>query len=685
MKGAHQIARAIKVANSPISRKVSLRYNCRAQRPAVTESTPSSSSWRCFSSSPSDSAPLPHPPPPSTAVLAEDTNAPKSESKPESIHEIRSERRANDTSTGADTLGVSATTITVDTTTTTSATKPAAAGAAAATTSIDSTSINDAKADAHDDDDFGAEFDDYLPSPSVVSSSSPSSPSLYEDYKLHPGLPPVDDAFLFGNKENEKNLTMDERYARYRRAYYHGKTFVEAWATVWASGQTPFDLGRPTPALAEALERKDMKFINILVPGFGTGHDLVTLARCNPGAAILGVEISGGAMYKAEEVLRKAYTAREVTEARVDLICGDFFDDREWDIYYDFAPENFTAEALQKQKEDEEEMNRKYKDGGWTDAEDEDNDKKKEDLKKDWEDDEDETVKDESAKNEDAAAKDDAAKEESGAKDESEKGKDEDATNDESVAKDEGATAKDEEKITTGESHNGSNGTAASSISKTTTPIPDKLAKQEPEIGDDNPKTVDPPLEDEMKNLLDQFTPKTDGGGKDGGQQDEKIPVGFDLIYDYGFFSSLPKRVRLQYAERMCEMLTPNTGRLLTIMYPIDDIGCTGPMEGPPFRATLQDYRTLFEPLGVVMDGEPYESPDTVPSRVGEEWICWWRRGETPPKPPTEKKVPHKKKGDWIDEDTEFDFELEPKTIDDEEEPEPTSLSSAFKNLKRGF
>jgi Thiopurine S-methyltransferase (TPMT) len=597
-------------------------------------------------------------------MLAEDNNDPKSESKPESIHEIKSDRKADDT-TGADT------------------------GAAAATTSTDSTSIiSNANSDAQDDDDFGAEFDDYLPSPAVVSSSSssPSSPSFYEDYKLHPGLPPVDDAFLFGNKENEKNLTTEERYARFRRAYYHGKTFVEAWATVWASGQTPFDLGRPTPALAEALERKDMKFVNILVPGFGTGHDLVTLARCNPGAAILGVEISGGAMYKAEEVLRKAYTAREVTEARVDLICGDFFDDREWDIYYDFAPENFTAEALQKQKDDEEEMNRRYKDGGWTDGEDEDNDKKKEDLKKDWEDDEDETVKDESAKNEDAA-KDDAAKEESGDKDDSAKGKDEDATNDESVVKDEGAVTKAEEKITTGESIGGSNGTAASSISKTTTSIPDKLAKQEPEIGDDNPKTVDPPLEDEMKSLMDQFTPKTEGGGGEdgGGQRDEKIPVGFDLIYDYGFFSSLPKRVRLQYAERMCEMLTPNTGRLLTIMYPIDDIGCTGPMEGPPFRATLQDYRTLFEPLGVVMEGGPYESPDTVPSRVGEEWICWWRRGETPPKPPTEKKVPKKKKGDWIDDDNEFDFELEPKTIDDEEEPEPTSLSSAFKNLKRGF
>ena len=51
-------------------------------------------------------------------------------------------------------------------------------------------------------------------------------------------------------------------------------------------------------------------------------------------------------------------------------------------------------------------------------------------------------------------------------------------------------------------------------------------------------------------------------------------------------------------------------------------------MKGPPYPVCLKDYQQVLEPFGLRMTkecrGMPYESPDTIPARRGQEVVAWW-------------------------------------------------------------
>lgn len=101
----------------------------------------------------------------------------------------------------------------------------------------------------------------------------------------------------------------------------------------------------------------------------------------------------------------------------------------------------------------------------------------------------------------------------------------------------------------------------------------------------------------------------------------------YDFIFDYTFFCALPPLLRKKWGERMSELLTPDTGRLLTFMFPIlpnPEI----PLKGPPFSVTIQDYRNVLEHNnGVVMDPSgPRKSNESVESRAEKELVCWWHK-----------------------------------------------------------
>jgi len=99
----------------------------------------------------------------------------------------------------------------------------------------------------------------------------------------------------------------------------------------------------------------------------------------------------------------------------------------------------------------------------------------------------------------------------------------------------------------------------------------------------------------------------------------------FDLIFDYTFFCAFPHNLRNPWGKRIAELLTPESGRLLTLIYPI--VPDAPREEGPPYPVTVDDYRSVLEPHGVLMDSsEPYESPFTVPHRQGKELIAFWKR-----------------------------------------------------------
>jgi hypothetical protein len=111
----------------------------------------------------------------------------------------------------------------------------------------------------------------------------------------------------------------------------------------------------------------------------------------------------------------------------------------------------------------------------------------------------------------------------------------------------------------------------------------------------------------------------------------------FDFIFDYTFFCALPPTRRKEWGERTSQLLVPETGRLLTFIFPIlkqddtdeddhtDESDSNRLPTGPPFPVTVKDYRRVLEPVGVQMESDhAYENSDTVPQRVGTELVCWW-------------------------------------------------------------
>jgi methyl halide transferase len=103
----------------------------------------------------------------------------------------------------------------------------------------------------------------------------------------------------------------------------------------------------------------------------------------------------------------------------------------------------------------------------------------------------------------------------------------------------------------------------------------------------------------------------------------------FDFIFDYTFFCALPPLLRADWGSRMASLLRPDTGRLLTIMFPVDADTNLAQETGPPYSVTIDAYREALEPHGVFMRedyGGPRASPASVPARAGKELVCWWSR-----------------------------------------------------------
>ncbi|XP_072964228.1 probable thiol methyltransferase 2 [Typha angustifolia] len=73
----------------------------------------------------------------------------------------------------------------------------------------------------------------------------------------------------------------------------------EGWEKCWEKGLTPWDLGKPTPAVTHLVQSETLPKGRVLVPGCGTGYDVVTLASAE--RFVVGVDISEGAIMKAKK------------------------------------------------------------------------------------------------------------------------------------------------------------------------------------------------------------------------------------------------------------------------------------------------------------------------------------------------------------------------------------------------
>lgn len=88
------------------------------------------------------------------------------------------------------------------------------------------------------------------------------------------------------------------------------------WQQFYASGETPWDRGGPAPPLLQWLETHRLHG-RVLVPGCGTGHDVVALAGSGA-SRVVGLDIAPGGVAAA--------TARTTGLSQVSIIEGDLFE-----------------------------------------------------------------------------------------------------------------------------------------------------------------------------------------------------------------------------------------------------------------------------------------------------------------------------------------------------------------------
>lgn len=81
---------------------------------------------------------------------------------------------------------------------------------------------------------------------------------------------------------------------------------------------TPWDLGQPTPVVLHLLQTGSLPKGQVLVPGCGTGYDVVAMA--SPDRHVLGLDISSKAIKKAKEL-----SASLPNTNYVDFLAADFF------------------------------------------------------------------------------------------------------------------------------------------------------------------------------------------------------------------------------------------------------------------------------------------------------------------------------------------------------------------------
>ncbi|KAI5793135.1 S-adenosyl-L-methionine-dependent methyltransferase [Geopyxis carbonaria] len=98
---------------------------------------------------------------------------------------------------------------------------------------------------------------------------------------------------------------------------------------------------------------------------------------------------------------------------------------------------------------------------------------------------------------------------------------------------------------------------------------------------------------------------------------------GFELVYDYAFLVAMNPSMREAWAKRMAELITPGTGLLICLEYPLFRAPETG---GPPHGIKSTDYDRLlrgkFEKIMHYRPGRTHKVGE------GSDMVSVWRRKE---------------------------------------------------------
>jgi hypothetical protein len=106
------------------------------------------------------------------------------------------------------------------------------------------------------------------------------------------------------------------------------------WKEAWHEGHTPWDRGAPAPTLVKLVDEGTLPEGRALVPGAGSGYDVLCLASDK--REVVGLDLAEGARRRFETLRAEAGIPAE--QARV--VVADFFDwqpDEKFDLIWDYT------------------------------------------------------------------------------------------------------------------------------------------------------------------------------------------------------------------------------------------------------------------------------------------------------------------------------------------------------------
>ncbi|KAK6138704.1 hypothetical protein DH2020_027566 [Rehmannia glutinosa] len=104
---------------------------------------------------------------------------------------------------------------------------------------------------------------------------------------------------------------------------FYSDSSTNGWDKCWEEGLTPWDLGSPTPVLVHLHNTGSLPKGRALVPGCGSGHDVVAIACAE--RHVVGLDISDNAIKKATELSSGSPNAEHFTFLKTDFFtwCPD--------------------------------------------------------------------------------------------------------------------------------------------------------------------------------------------------------------------------------------------------------------------------------------------------------------------------------------------------------------------------
>ncbi|XP_057781268.1 thiocyanate methyltransferase 1-like isoform X2 [Salvia miltiorrhiza] len=129
--------------------------------------------------------------------------------------------------------------------------------------------------------------------------------------------------------EPKPPITAAEKVKKFQEVFHS----TNSWDKCWDEGLTPWDLGSPTPVLVHLHNTGSLPKGRALVPGCGSGYDVVAIAcaECH----VVGLDVSDNAIKKAMELMSGSPKAEHCTFLKTDFFT--WCPDQPFDLIFDYT------------------------------------------------------------------------------------------------------------------------------------------------------------------------------------------------------------------------------------------------------------------------------------------------------------------------------------------------------------